>query len=560
MVKKLGFFLLVLNFAFLINMPVFGAELSSFSLCDTIYSKPEIVQYFFADNTDNLTAEALLEKEQLSIEKICSAKETGITTNYIYLVDESTSMSGAEMSAIKASLYNRIDELEANETMSLIAFGENIDIKTEHSSDKNELKGSVDTLINNKEGTVFFDAIKKASEICRVKTNERNIVIIISDGIDFNVGGYTYEEVEKYVRTSGLTLFAAAFGTMESEYIDKFGQLVRESSGLIEVCQSETADSALAKITQKTRAGYAIVMSSKNNLTPEDGEKLIINFSSDGKQLSLEKRLYSKGWVKDELAPQMVSLKLSSANSLSVTFSESVVGADNPANFKVTLNKIHELAPDGVAYNADTNTADLVFGSGIFTGEYSISCPNITDNSMEHNAVGGEISERFHGISYEAYMLREAVASYWLFIVLIMLAGAGIIAYIVINRRKGIVIHEKKMVFRDNMVDKERIITPEITNICLIVTNASGLNKRIEMKMHKSIIVGRSSVCDLSFDDPLLSRQHFAIEENDNVFTVMNLSSTNGTLLNGVKVTGKYRLREGDVIEAGNERFIFMNK
>lgn len=68
--------------------------------------------------------------------------------------------------------------------------------------------------------------------------------------------------------------------------------------------------------------------------------------------------------------------------------------------------------------------------------------------------------------------------------------------------------------------------------------------------------VGRSNVCDVSLSDPLVSRQHCQILLGMGGVTLKDLGSTNGTFLNGNRVT-ESPLRAQDVISLGNTRLRF---
>lgn len=50
----------------------------------------------------------------------------------------------------------------------------------------------------------------------------------------------------------------------------------------------------------------------------------------------------------------------------------------------------------------------------------------------------------------------------------------------------------------------------------------------------------------------MMSRQHFAIEYDGESFYIQDLDTTNGTMLNGVKMTHKRRLEKNDRITAGS--------
>src|ERR1017187_9925014 len=65
--------------------------------------------------------------------------------------------------------------------------------------------------------------------------------------------------------------------------------------------------------------------------------------------------------------------------------------------------------------------------------------------------------------------------------------------------------------------------------------------------------VGRSSAAELYFpDDAGLSRQHMSVERDGDEWTVQDLGSKNGTLVNNIPLRAKLRLKPGDRITAGH--------
>jgi sigma-B regulation protein RsbU (phosphoserine phosphatase) len=68
-----------------------------------------------------------------------------------------------------------------------------------------------------------------------------------------------------------------------------------------------------------------------------------------------------------------------------------------------------------------------------------------------------------------------------------------------------------------------------------------------------SVSVGRSSANDLCFpDDTGLSRRHLVFEPEGGEWTVRDLGSKNGTLVNSERIAGRRVLRPGDWVEAGH--------
>ena len=66
-------------------------------------------------------------------------------------------------------------------------------------------------------------------------------------------------------------------------------------------------------------------------------------------------------------------------------------------------------------------------------------------------------------------------------------------------------------------------------------------------------VIGRSSRCQLSIDDPLISRQHAVLTVAQGRATVEDLSSRNGILINGKKINGVTPLHDSDAITVGTQ-------
>lgn len=65
------------------------------------------------------------------------------------------------------------------------------------------------------------------------------------------------------------------------------------------------------------------------------------------------------------------------------------------------------------------------------------------------------------------------------------------------------------------------------------------------------LTIGRSLRAELSLDDDGVSRRHARIGRDDDGAWVEDLGSRNGTFVNGVRVTGRVRLADGDKVHIG---------
>lgn len=88
----------------------------------------------------------------------------------------------------------------------------------------------------------------------------------------------------------------------------------------------------------------------------------------------------------------------------------------------------------------------------------------------------------------------------------------------------------------------------------LKVTDGSNAGKEIIVNKDK-FLIGRADECGLRPHSDAISRRHCVIIKSDKVVGVRDLKSRNGTIVNGEKITGDKRLRNGDKLEVGPLKF-----
>jgi len=72
-----------------------------------------------------------------------------------------------------------------------------------------------------------------------------------------------------------------------------------------------------------------------------------------------------------------------------------------------------------------------------------------------------------------------------------------------------------------------------------------------------TVTVGRLPECTISINDSNISRKHAEMRQAGGEYVVADLGSTNGTLVNGIRITGQQRLNEGDIISFGSTHVRF---
>lgn len=149
--------------------------------------------------------------------------------------------------------------------------------------------------------------------------------------------------------------------------------------------------------------------------------------------------------------------------------------------------------------------------------------------------------------------LKKLILKYWWVIVIVAVALIVFIALMVIKRNKGVVNVDGKVVYGSKIEKKYHMQVREhnTRKLKMTVSMNGGKSVEKEITLVESVIIGRSSMCDVYFDDVNMSRQHFSIETINGELYINDLDSTSGTYLNGVRLYMKQRLRCGDIVTAG---------
>ena len=107
---------------------------------------------------------------------------------------------------------------------------------------------------------------------------------------------------------------------------------------------------------------------------------------------------------------------------------------------------------------------------------------------------------------------------------------------------------------------RERLAADRRGNPFLVFRDGSGAQRVIELPESRNrLSLGRSAECDLPLTwDEEVSRLHAELERVGSLWLIVDDGlSSNGTFVAGVRVTGRRRLRDGDVLQLGGIKMAF---
>lgn len=103
-------------------------------------------------------------------------------------------------------------------------------------------------------------------------------------------------------------------------------------------------------------------------------------------------------------------------------------------------------------------------------------------------------------------------------------------------------------------LELERHPEPGLPRTAAVVIR--GTEQEITLALDRYVL-GRLNSCDICLPDANASREHAMIERDGTGWALVDLGSTNGTLINGLVVDRRVRLREGDVITVGITELVY---
>ncbi len=96
---------------------------------------------------------------------------------------------------------------------------------------------------------------------------------------------------------------------------------------------------------------------------------------------------------------------------------------------------------------------------------------------------------------------------------------------------------------------------PEAPPIEREIVSLTGDGTRHEIDKRR-VVIGRSKDCDIRIGDPNVSRRHAEVRQEGATYWLLDLGSTNGTLVNG-KLAKEHTLKDGDRLSFGTSELIF---
>lgn len=557
--KRLGLFVVLFTLNLFI-LTVSAEEADTASIEQVYVNLPQVTVY-----SRNLISENTADREAyLGGAKLTPAGETGFSETgegviYYLLLDISNSVPPDYFEQIKKGILQFEEELGPRDHLVLYTFGESVNLLLDEDHNRADSASVLSAIKNTDRRTLLFEAVSRAaddSQKSRDANCKRKIIMVISDGEDFATGKTMSEEALENLSKKGVPAYAFGIETALRENLNSFGEFSRRSGGELAIFNKNQASQVLLDFHNDVMSSQVLRFQASSNRVSNKMETFSMNLLSL-KQI-LSKEVMVSRWIKDTQAPQVINLKKTADRQVQMEFTEPVTGSENASSYTVR-NGVKLIPVSGVSRGTDSQSGAAVvtitLGEDLKPGDYEVSCQGVKDDSMEENLVSNTGTFTVEQPPLARRILDILETWYWILIVgaAAILISAAIIIYRKVKKARGVLYMEEKMILASNVeVHKHVSIKEKDGKEFQMVVHVSGSRpETIKLKIADSFIVGRSKISNLYFDDNKMSKQHFILEwDGENMF-VTDLDTTNGTLVNGLRINSKRKLDQKDVITAG---------
>jgi uncharacterized protein YegL len=517
--------------------------------------------------------------------------ETGEGLRYIILLDNSGSINEKQFKEAKKQLVKLRKNMKNNDEMQLYTVG-TLDV----TSDKTDVFGRtvvatetdlIDsdcdlikniTYINAVDGkTILYRSLNEVLEAQSSQTSIdslRTVIILVTDGEDdsddVNGNDNDKDTTLSNVKNSSIPVYGILLNNTSKSPNKKKIKFTKNklldsgnSHGYYYNCTSKDSGSIVKKaftkidkILRNETYVVSLVAGTNKKIVGKNELNLTVNNQAID-PISLD---YSDYEV-DADAPILVgTVKKEGDNTISFTIDDA-----NGVNLSDTKDKSHytiemddgdgktknwtieqaSASPDGNSVKVTLTITEEEF----YNGDYTVIVDGIRDESQDQNKMSSAKSTFTveDGLNGATEARKAFVQKYWWIGLVVLVLILGIVVIIVVKKRSVKVVE----------MNPDELIKADSKMIRLTITDRAGVIKNVEWNVEGSLFVGRSDICNIFFDDDRLSKQHFVIEVTKMGCYIEDLESTNGTFVNGVKMTNRRLLLDGDIITAGREKIVF---
>jgi VWFA-related protein len=504
--------------------PALAGEVDSFRVSQVCAIHPDFnafLEILDADgnmvkNVQKDQLAAVLATKALKIDDLKDFTQVERGVAYILLVDISKSLSAKEFASMRQVLQGWIEGMGPKDRAAIVTFGTEVRTLQDFSNDKASLNNLIAQLRITDNDTQLHKGLIKAMELGSRADPDlpaRRVIITLSDGQDDYAGGSTPKEVFDMMKTDPVPIYAIGYyraprKPQKEESLKSLGAFARTSGGSYFRAESNTIPEMFNRMKQRIMDVYQVEFMWPEGQWDGDPRRLQMTYKEGPKVLNagLDMRLRAR--------PEVV-IKGGGGGP--------PPGGNGPGQDPQPTKTFWEQIK---SFWASIYPWGYVGGGLLLLGlviAIIIMASTEKGDRMPPQALMDKSGPESEGINpYQTVQFPTGKTPQGPPI-------AGVAWKPAAAGKAG----PGKMV-RLTMVRGEADRPP------------------YEVKLTDRLVIGRAADCDVPLtEDKEVSRNHCELTLEDEVIRIADLASKNGTLVNGVPISGSYQLQNDDTILVG---------
>lgn len=495
-----------------------------------------------------------------------SSSDEGVC--YLFLIDTSISLGGADFNAVKGALHDWVDNIGSNDKIVLIEFGEEVKVLLDGDESDAEIEDAITELRLHAKKTAYYQSLLTVAEMVKSETSDipnRKVCIVVTDGYNSSKEGATEKELDKF-KEANIPLYSMAVESTHKKHLESMGELSRATGGDIILFTKRGAVESFAELKERIDQCYIIEFISKDNIIDSKKHNLAINVNKGSEVIKDSREILVSIHLEDKIAPKVLSATVLNETEVEVVFDEDVLGADKLTSYIFSDEKGNKLQFSNASYEADKRYVTTLFTEqSLKNGTYRLIFTDITDISMEKNELDTKATEilvnnlttYIRGVKDElVYYIGGGVL---LFLILMIL----IIVFIAKSNKKR---RNRTANFESTASQAEiketngkRGISVKAIkgNSTLVVVSDLGIGKEFIVDTSKKVRIGNSPKCGIRIDSDKIGKIACTITCDKNLLYIKSTNTKNAVYLNGKPIIEKQQLKLKDTVTISNFSIVY---
>lgn len=436
---------------------------------------------------------------------VITYKESGKGLNIMLCLDLSGTMSGKPLQTMKDAVLKFLDEMRNVDKLAIIGFADDYDLISDFSSDKQYLKNRVKSLTTRGTKTALYYATYQGLVKLRdLKDQAGKILLVIGDGKDESVASsYTIDDVINLAKNEGIPIFSIGYSKIDKSYLQTLEKMSEQTGGKF---YNSPTDSDLEKQYNKL---YEQI------LNIYILSYLVVGLPGDGSEYN-----------------NVITVNY--RNQKKTVSNKFISPAGVPAYNKVIATKKDSLS-DKIYYFIAAGV--LILGVVAFIIIKSRRKKKETTSEFESsiNQKEAQVQETSIPISNQQQMETSTPSKN------VDSSPQDDIETVVESSKDREDIEERTIIVRSGSA----------TTLTLEVLTGNFAGKTFHIKAQNATI-GRQEDNDIVIKEDNISRKHAKIIYANGEFYIEDLNSSNGTYINGVKITNPVKINNYDTFKFGS--------